>query len=204
MDRSVGFAPLGRRLSEGPGRPIGAVPDKAVRRQALARHRPPAARAAESVSRSGLLERIAFHGELESKGLTKRAADARCPPEPRQRASVNPRVLPRLPVVPSNGRAPDAKRRGPTGIGAPRRLPGRRSLPAPLQDPSPPSRPTCAPSRRLLVLLPQQQVDALSDEGRGVPVSRVRDQPSHPVPRSLIQAEADDSRLSCHSLSSFA
>ena len=34
----------------------------------------------------------------------------------------------------------------------------------PLQSPSSPSRPTCAPSRRLLLLLLQQQLDALSDE----------------------------------------
>jgi hypothetical protein len=81
--------------------------------------------------------------------------------------------------------------------------PGRRSLPAPVQDPSRPSRPTYAPSRRLLVLLPQQQVDPLSDEGRGGPVSRVRDHLSHPVPRRLIEAERDDQRLSRHSLSSF-
>jgi hypothetical protein len=37
-------------------------------------------------------------------------------------------------------------------------------LPAALQAPSSPSRPTCGPSRRLLVLLLQQQLDALSDE----------------------------------------
>src|SRR2546421_3138148 len=59
------------------------------------------------------------------------------------------------------------------------------------------------PPRRLLLLALQQQLDALSDERRGVPVLRVRDQLPHPVPRRLIHAEGDDSRLSCHSLSSF-
>jgi hypothetical protein len=43
-----------------------------------------------------------------------------------------------------------------------------------------------------------------SDEGRGVPVLRARDKLPHKVPRRLIQTEGDDSRLSCHSLSSFA
>ena len=73
----------------------------------------------------------------------------------------------------------------------------------PAQHPSPPSRPTCGPPRRLLALPLQQQLDALSDEGRGVPVLRVGDQLPHPVPRRLIHAEGDDSRLSYHSLSSF-
>jgi hypothetical protein len=40
LDRSVEFAPLGCRLSEGPGPPTGAVPDKAARRHALASHPP--------------------------------------------------------------------------------------------------------------------------------------------------------------------
>jgi hypothetical protein len=44
----------------------------------------------------------------------------------------------------------------------------------------------------------------LSDEGRGVLVLRVWDQLPHEVPRRLIHAEGDDSRFSCHSLSSFA
>jgi hypothetical protein len=57
---------------------------------------------------------------------------------------------------PSNGRAIEVGRRGPTAINDRRRLPRRRI-------PSAPSRPTCGPSRRLLVLLPQQQLDALSD-----------------------------------------
>jgi hypothetical protein len=75
--------------------------------------------------------------------------------------------------------------------------------PLPARDPSPPSRPTCGPSRRLLVLALQKQFDALSDERGRVRVLRVRDDLPHPVPRRLIQAEGDDSRLSCHSLSSF-
>jgi hypothetical protein len=65
---------------------------------------------------------------------------------------------------PSNGRAPEVARRGPRAIGDLRRLPERRSRPALVQDPSPPSRATCGPPRRLLVLLLQQQLDALSDE----------------------------------------
>jgi hypothetical protein len=69
---------------------------------------------------------------------------------------------------------------------------------APVQSSSPPSRPAYGPARRL------QQLDALSDEGRGVLVLRVWDQLPHEVPRRLIHAEGDDSRFSCHSLSSFA
>jgi hypothetical protein len=126
--------------------------------------------------------------------VKERAAEARCPLDARQRAPVGSRVLPHPPVVPSNGRALEVKRRGPTAIGDGRRLP---------QDPSRPSRPTCGPPRRLLVLLPQQQLDALSDERRGVPVPRVRDKLPHKVPRRLIHAEGDHSRLSCHSLSWF-
>jgi hypothetical protein len=61
------------------------------------------------------------------------------------------------------------------------------------QAPSPPSGPAHAPSRGLLLLLLQQQLDALSDEGRGLPVPRERDQRSHEVPRRLIHAEGDDS-----------
>ena len=166
--------------------------------------RPRAARAAESVSRSGPSERIAFHGELESKGLTKRAADARCPPEASQRAPVRPRVSPHPRVIRrtdgrrrSNGKVPRASV---TGEGRP----GRRSLPAPVQDPSRPSRPTYGPSRRLLFLALQEQLDALSDEGRGLLVPRVRDQLPHKVPRRLIHAEGDDSGFCFHSLSSFA
>src|SRR5262249_48025003 len=97
----------------------------------------------------------------------------------------------------SDGEAPTATA---TGEGCP----GRRPLPAPLQLPSPPSRPAHAPPRRLLVLALQQQVDALSDEGRGVPVLRVRDQLSLPAPRRLINAQCDASRLPCHSPSSSA
>jgi hypothetical protein len=52
---------------------------------------------------------------------------------------------------------------------------------APVQDPSPPSWPTCGPPRRLLFLAPQEQVDALSDEGRGGPVFRVRDELPSPM-----------------------
>jgi hypothetical protein len=81
---------------------------------------------------------------------------------------------------------------------------GCQNVDRPAQDPSPPPRPTHAPPRRLLLLLLQQQVDALSNERRGVPVSRVRGQLPYPVPRHLIQTEGDDSRLSRHSLSSFA
>jgi transposase len=55
------------------------------------------------------------------------------------------------------------------------------------------------PARWLLVLALQQQVDRLSDEGRVVPVSRVRDHLPHPVPRRLIKSERDDQRLSNHS-----
>jgi hypothetical protein len=40
LDRSVEFASLSCRLSEGPGPPTGAVPDKAARRHALASHPP--------------------------------------------------------------------------------------------------------------------------------------------------------------------
>jgi hypothetical protein len=69
---------------------------------------------------------------------------------------------------------------------------------APVQSSSPPSRPAYGPARRL------QQLDALSDEGRGVLVLRVWDQLPHEVPRRLIHAEGDDSRFSCHSLTSFA
>jgi hypothetical protein len=56
------------------------------------------------------------------------------------------------------------------------------------------------PPRRLLVLAPQQQVDRLSDEGRDVPVLRVRHHLPHPVPRRLIETERDDQWLSNHSL----
>jgi hypothetical protein len=106
----------------------------------------------------------------------------------------------RVAVVPSNGRAPEVGRRCLTAIGDRRRLPRTSTCPTSSLS----SRATCSPSRRLLVLALQEQLDALSDEGRGVPVLRVRDQLSHPVPRRLIHAEGDDSRLSCHSLSSFA
>jgi hypothetical protein len=118
------------------------------------------------------------------------------PPEHRQRAPVASRVSPHPPVIPSNGRAPDVGRRGPAAIDD---REGR-----PLQIPSPPSRAPHCPPRRLLVLLLQQQLDALSDERRGVPVLRVGDQLPHEVPRRLIHAEGDDSRLSYHSLSSLA
>src|SRR5262249_38651409 len=63
--------------------------------------------------------------------------------------------------------------------------------------------PMPAPPRWLLVLAPQQQLDPFSDERRGVAVLRVRRHLPHPVPRCLVQAEGDDARLSCHSLSSF-
>jgi hypothetical protein len=43
--------------------------------------------------------------------------------EPERRIPVGSRVSPRPPVVPSNGRAPEVGRRGPTAIGDPRRLP---------------------------------------------------------------------------------
>jgi hypothetical protein len=39
------------------------------------------------------------------------------------------------------------------------------------------------PPRRLLILALQQQVDRLSDEGRGVSIFRVGDHLPHPVPR---------------------
>jgi hypothetical protein len=74
----------------------------------------------------------------------------------------------------------------------------------PVQDPSRPSRPTYGPRRRLLFLALEEQLDALSDEGRGLLVPGVRDQPPHEVPRRLIHAEGDDSRSCFHSLSSFA
>jgi hypothetical protein len=118
------------------------------------------------------------------------------PPDARQRIPVRSRYHLTRRSLESNGRAPEVGRRGPTAIGVWRRLPRCRIR-------QPPSRPAHSPSRRLLGLVLQQQLDALSDERRGVPVLRVRDQLSHPVPRRLIQAEGDDSRLSCHSLSSF-
>jgi hypothetical protein len=74
----------------------------------------------------------------------------------------------------------------PRAVGDSRRLLRRRI-------PSAPSRPTHAPSRGLLLLLLQQQLDALSDERRGLPVPRVRDQLPHELPRRLVHAEGDDS-----------
>jgi hypothetical protein len=84
------------------------------------------------------------------------AGDGRGPAGSQQRVPVASRVLPHPPVLPSNGWAPEVGRRGPTAID------DREDRPA--QDPSPHSRPTCGPPRRLLVLLLQQQLDALSDE----------------------------------------
>jgi hypothetical protein len=58
------------------------------------------------------------------------------PPDARQRVPVGSRVSPHPPVVPSNGRAPEVGRRGPTGIGDWRMLSrcrirhGLRGLPA--------------------------------------------------------------------------
>jgi hypothetical protein len=138
------------------------------------------------------------------QGLTKRAADPRCPPEASQRIFVGSRVSPHPPVLPSNGRAPEVGRRGPSAIRNLRRSPGTSMAARPVQDPSRPSRPTYGPSRRLLLLLLQQQLDALSDEGRGLLVPGVRDQLPHEVPRRLIHAEGDDSGSCFHSLSSFA
>src|SRR5207244_3230778 len=88
--------------------------------------RPPAARAAESVSERTVGTYCVSRRALESKGLTKRAADARCPREPSQRAPVRPRVLPHPPVAPSNGRAPG----GPTARPHGRRRLARTSIAA--------------------------------------------------------------------------
>ena len=93
------------------------------------------------------------------------------PPDAHQRVPVGSQVLPRPPVasvertgtVGRSGKVERDSRRFGRRARLPRTAGRRRILP------SPPSRPTCGPSRRLLVLLPQQQLDALSDEGRGVP-----------------------------------
>jgi len=119
------------------------------------------------------------------------------PPDGHQRVSAGSRANIFRPVV-------SVERTGARGRTA--RPDGHRRLAkmAPVQEPSPPSRPTCGPSRRLLLLPLQEQVDPLSDEGRGGPVSRVRDKLPHEVPRRLIHAEGEHSRLSCHSHFSFA
>jgi hypothetical protein len=125
------------------------------------------------------------------------------PLEPSQLIPVRSLVSPIPPVVPSNGRAPEVDGEA-HGHRRPAKVAEDLDLHAGLQAPSPPSRPAHAPSRGLLLLLLQQQLDALSDEGRGLLVPRERDQLPHEVPRRLIQAEGDHSRFLCHSLSSFA
>jgi hypothetical protein len=120
------------------------------------------------------------------------------PPDIRQRVPVGSRVYPPARSFPSNGRALESAR-----VDGQRLAEEGRYRSAGLRQLRPHSMSMDRPSRRLLVLALQQQVDRLSDEGRGVSVFGVGDHLPHPVPRRLIETERDDQWLSNHSLSSF-